>query len=268
MTTKRKSHIKTGQKKMNAGSGQRDGKDYKPALTVRSFGSRGKSSRIPGQTASRTHHALSTLEQGYVYILDMSLKIVDLKEQFALPLAETEAIARVLGVKHPTIPGREQEHAIMTTDFVLTVEDGVGKRTMARTIKWASDLSSTRTLEKLEIERLFWLSKGVDWGILSEIEISQILIKNCDLIHPRLNLEGLSLTETDIKNATKILTKSIIQKTIPLRQAAHDCDEKLGFETGSSLAVAYYLMVHRIWKIDLYEPLDTGKILNVLSIKE
>ena len=38
-------------------------------------------------------------------------------------------------------------------------------------VKYAKDLASERVMEKFEVERVYWSSRGVDWGVVTEHEI-------------------------------------------------------------------------------------------------
>ncbi|WP_236732739.1 TnsA endonuclease N-terminal domain-containing protein, partial [Pseudomonas amygdali] len=82
--------------------------------------------------------------------------------------------------KSTTIP------LVMTTDFLLTIRQPNGDfKSVARTIKYQQDLEgkgSVRTLEKLEVERRFWMSQGVDWSIVAEELFTSDLIKNLGLL--------------------------------------------------------------------------------------
>lgn len=71
----------------------------------------------------------------------------------------------------------------MTTDFLLTVRQPNGNfKSVARKIKYQQDLNSLRTLEKLEIERRFWMSQGVDWAIVTKEFFTPDSIKNLGLL--------------------------------------------------------------------------------------
>ncbi|EHY76112.1 hypothetical protein PstZobell_01587, partial [Stutzerimonas stutzeri ATCC 14405 = CCUG 16156] len=71
---------------------------------------------------------------------------------------------------------------VMTTDFLLTVQQPNGDlKSVARTIKYQEDLKGrdcARTLEKLDVERRFWISQGVDWSIVTEELFTPDLIQN------------------------------------------------------------------------------------------
>ncbi|BAI74260.1 transposase (plasmid) [Azospirillum sp. B510] len=62
----------------------------------------------------------------------------------------------------------------MTTDLVVDVIVGGRLVTLARAIKPAAELSKPRILEKLEIERRYWLAQNVEWGVLTERDVPMI----------------------------------------------------------------------------------------------
>jgi hypothetical protein len=164
------------------GFGAGAGAGYVPWLRVQDVPSMGRSHKIPGVKIDRIHHLLSDLERAYFLVCEFSEDVVDIREQYPLlPLESTQAIAQAIGVRYPrykstTIP------LVMTTDFLLTVKQPNGDfKSVARTIKYQQDLEgkdSVRTLEKLEVERRFWMSQGVDWGIVTEEMFTPDLIKN------------------------------------------------------------------------------------------
>lgn len=149
--TKIEEHIRQG-------FGQGRGCDYKPWLVVRDVPSLGVSSRVKGWTTDRVHELFSQLELRYFYLLDWSVSVTDIREQYPLlPLEETKEIAQELNIRHPANP-RTKDPIVMTTDFVVTVCQPIGVTEQARTVKPKEKLSSVRVLEKLEIERRYWHS--------------------------------------------------------------------------------------------------------------
>src|SRR5438876_7959715 len=150
------------------GRGQGEGAAYKPWLTVRDVPSVGFSSRIMGWKTGRLHHLFSNHESGYFHIGEWAKKVIDIREQYPLlPLENTLAIAESCGIKHPVNP-KTKKPIVLTTDFLLTLEHEGQHVEQARTIKPFAQLASDRTLEKFEIERLYWGSLHTDWGIVTE----------------------------------------------------------------------------------------------------
>lgn len=260
----RKTDRRVIENRINAGRGQGRGKAYQPWLRIQDVPSNGLAHRVKGWKTGRVHHLLSMLELNYFYVLEWSLWVSDIREQYALlPLEETLTIAEQGGIRHPADP-QTQEPIVMTTDFVITRAQAEGEVDQARTVKPSDKLASARVLEKLEIERRYWQRRNTDWGVVTEREIPEIWVKNVELLHGYLSLaDRLPLTEADILAIVTVLLPQIGQ--LPLRQASGDCDRQLGLEPGSSLAVVYHLLAHRRWRIDMHQLLEPGKKLALLA---
>jgi hypothetical protein len=236
----------TIEKRLKEGRGQGTGTSYIPWLFVQDVPSLGLSSRIKGWKTRRVHHLLSELETSYFYILDWSLSVSDIREQYPLlPLEETVEIADAIGVAHPTDPQTKQL-IVMTTDFIVTVPQSIGTIEQARTVKYAQDLQSQRTLEKLEIERCYWQKRNIDWGIVTEREIPVIIADNIQWLRPYRDVADLSpLTRNDIERVTEVMTRLVLQTQDSLANIASACDDLLGLTPGCSLSVARHLLANR-----------------------
>ena len=67
--------------------------------------------------------------------------------------------------RSPTIPGQ------FNSQFVLQA-------------KYSKDLDDIRTIEKLEIERHYWQSKGIPWQIITEKDIPMDIQNNIKWLYP------------------------------------------------------------------------------------
>ena len=133
-------------------------------------------------------------------------------------------------------------------------------------MKYAQDLQSPRTLEKLEIERRYWARRNVDWRIVTEKNFSRVLAHNVELIHAYVTIDDrLALPAAMISQAVTLLTTEVTHKSAPLRHIARACDEKLGLELGTCLTLAYHLLATRQWHVDMFMPLHTGNRLLLLN---
>lgn len=168
---------------MKTQRGAGHGVEYKPWILTGEFPSASNFIRVKGRTVSRVHHLLSTLEYKYFMLLDFSDKVIDIREQYPLlPREETCEIANSLNVRHPPIT-KKKYSGILTTDFLLTYQDGKQTRYLARTVKPKKELTKRRVLEKFEIERIYWKNKNIDWGIVTEDQIDEQKYKNFKLIN-------------------------------------------------------------------------------------
>lgn len=266
---KRKMDQAVIEKRIQEGRGQGSGSEYKPWLTIQDVASQGLVTREKGWKTNRVHQMLSKLELAYFYVLEWSPLVSDIREQYPLlPLEETLMLAREIGVRHPTDP-QTRHPVVMTTDFLVSIRRGNQARDFARTIKYAQDLQSRRTIEKFEIERRYWQIRNVDWGIVTEHEIPTILVKNIELLHKYRSLtDRLPLSADEILEVAIILTQRVMQTDEALRRVTVDCDKHLGLELGTSLTIAYHLMANRKWQVNMEEPIAVSEKLAIQPIRD
>lgn len=244
------------EKRLKEGRGQGRGADYKPWLYVQDVPSLGLSTRNKGWTTGRVHHLFSQHELHYFYLLEWSLVVVDIREQYPLlPLDETLKLAKQCGIRHPTDPATT-EPIVMTTDFLVTINKSFGVAEQARTIKPKEELQSKRTLEKLEIERRYWEARNISWGIVTEREIPRVLAENVKWLHPFKQRQALSVSNSEVHRITTVLTQGVTTIDASLAEIAGECDDRLGLLPGSSLSVARYLLANRQWLVDMNQPIQ------------
>lgn len=235
------------------GFGSGAGVGYVPWLRVQDVPSMGRSHKIQGVKVERIHHLLSDLERAYLLVCEFSEDVVDIREQYPLlPVESTQAIAKAIGVRYPryrstTLP------LVMTTDFFLTVRQPDGDfKSVARTIKYQNDLKedSIRTLEKLEIERRFWMSQGVDWTIVTEEMFTPDLIKNLGLLRRYAQLPRALMSSSLHAEFLELLESS---KVYPW--ATSECLRRIATRLciayGDARDIFYNLIWRKIIKIDL-----------------
>lgn len=160
-----------------AGFGQGAGREYKPFLYVRDVPSTGLSSMVSSRITCRTHHYLSSLELSVHLLAEFDKGTQDIREQFALlPWEETRQIAADAGIRHPIYPGT-QTPIVMTTDLLVTQTKGNKVSHRAISVKPAGELSA-RTADKLWIEQVYWLRRGVEWRLVAEDDIPKHKAQN------------------------------------------------------------------------------------------
>lgn len=253
-------------KRISNSRGQGRGSNYLPWLTVRDVPSIGLSFRIKKWKSHRIHHLLSQLEANYFYTLEWSLMVTDVREQYPLlPLSETLQIASLKGISHPTSPKTNQP-IVMTTDFLITISQGMGVAEVARTIKPKQKLNSQRTREKLEIERCYWAKRNINWGIVTEQEIPTVLAANIKWLHPFFDSQFLNLPQEKLPLVKTLLTQLVQFTDTNLAQIATDCDEQLHLPPGSSLSVARHLIATRQWLVDMNQPIEPREKLTLIAV--
>lgn len=158
-----------------------------PYLRVKDFSSKGRASRVPHARGLR--HLFSDLETRMANELEWSSAVSSFREQYPLPLHETQRIAEELGIRHPVHP-KTSDPAVMTTDFVYEIGTRRRRTRHARSVKWLSELDLrphksarkvARTSEKLEIERRYWEHTGIGWRLVTEEELDRTRSSNIGL---------------------------------------------------------------------------------------
>ena len=229
---------------LHTGRGQGEGPVYLPWISVQDFSSRGRVSRIFSYKTGRVHHFLSGNELSFFYLLEWSEQVLDVREQF--PLLDVELAtdaARSAGIKYPrdSISGFPY---ILTCDFMITTECGY----KARTIKSSSDLKNKRTLEKLEIERRYWETLGIEWRIVTEREIDFQKARHCEWLYTAAKLPEHLADRSYQSTMLKRLESATIQ------QASAWFDEQYEHPVGSGL----HLIKHLMWHKEIIPEMDIG----------
>ena len=248
------------------GRGQGRGAEYKPWIEIHDLASQGLANRVQSPIHGRECHLHSQLEADWFYAVHALQGIQDVREQYPLDLEETLAIAQQLEIKHPTDP-KTQEPCVATTDFLLTFRDGQREFDKAIAIKFAADLASERVLEKLEIERVYWSARNIEWRILTEKELPRALVKNMRWLVPRLDLASSGEFTADlILNIRTVMEPDLAEGRRSLASIAAASDNRLGLQPGDSLSVARHLIAVGTWPVDLMVEIDPTRPVKLTSI--
>ena len=271
------------------GTGRKE--SYKPWLRPVEVPSMGKSNRPFGLKTYRIHCFLSLLEEYFFAIYEWQEIVEDIREQFPLlPLIKTEQIAMKMRYKHPSInrkfkifKGVENsprkniiQNIVMTTDFLITINDEQGVRDIARTIKYKDELDNDRVREKLLIEKEYWETKNIDWKCITEENIPIALAKNLLLLRSwmiwvidnRISYSELIKIKRDIyRKLNKIQFGILDNGTINLRKLCRKIEEEMNYKDGFVMNVFKALIWTKDIEVDLSKRLDFNK-LKVLNMKK
>ncbi|WP_240378029.1 TnsA endonuclease N-terminal domain-containing protein [Bacillus piscicola] len=258
-------------KMQKGGRGLGLGIDYKPWLHIQDVSSLGRSTRLKGIKIPRQYDFLSDLERNYFYLLEYSDEVVDIREQYPLlPIEETLLIADELGIKHPIEP-KTQEHIVMTTDFVVTTK-GQENTDVARTIKYKKDLADERVLEKFEIERVYWERKGINWGIVTENEISKTMTTNIAFIHGYADLRYIDgfqeIGQSELDDYSVYLIGKLLSKEFSVKEVARQLEKNYGLSVGSGITLFKHLVITKTIEIDLSVELDVNQTVSIKTVRK
>ncbi|MEM1168768.1 MAG: TnsA endonuclease C-terminal domain-containing protein [Cyanobacteria bacterium P01_H01_bin.35] len=249
---------------LKEGRGEGEGKNYVPWIQIHDFPSQGRSHRILGWKTGREHHLLSDLEKKTFYLFEWSDIVTDIREQYPLlNLDLAMSIADEMNFKYPE-DSKHKTPYILTTDFLLTVEKAGKQTQLARTVKLAKDLEKKSVVEKLELERRYYLQQNIDWGIITEKGISPIFAKNIEWIHSSYHLEASIDAElSELYPIANILKEKLSVSDTKVTDITTALDREMNLEIGTAL----YLFKHLVARKEIIVDMFNSKISSNLSTK-
>lgn len=248
---------------------------YKPWIDVRCFSSKGRMSRRPGVTTGRMHHLFSDNEDHFFLMADYAGTVLDIREQFPLfPEDTTLEIARSMGIHHPKYP-YSTTPVVLTTDFLLTVASMSGSRSLvAWSIKSADELRGRHrksVLAKLEIERRYWLRRGVSWHLFTNEDFDQTVIDNLDWISYFM-VEGEVTPADFVAQLPKFLSvfEDTLPKALPLKGQLRECAAALGngFDLDLITDMFRFCVWHHLIDIDLKVPIGLQRMPVIFAVRK
>ena len=248
---------------LKEGRGQGMGSSYKPWLTIHDVPSQGRVARIPGVKTGRLHHLLSDHESAAFFLLDWSDNVLDIREQFPLDREVTRRIAGEMGVRHPS-DVRTKSDIVMTTDLVVDMRTAEGTKIVAFSVKPSADLDSVRTLEKLEIERRYWLTQGTEWAIVTERDMCKVRVDNIRWAREFHSMEGLVVPYADFwqDRCSRFLGALDQWPNMTIKQFLEWLESSQGFGSGEAMTAIRHLIATKTLIIDMDRPFDTSARLS------
>lgn len=248
------------------GYGSGKGQLYKPWITVSNSTSKGLSTRTPGWKTNRVHHFLSKKEMLLFYIFEWSPFIHDIREQFPLlKLDFAQKIADEMRIKYYRCSETGTPY-VLTTDFMLSMEQEGKVVEVARTFKMSKDLQKKTVIEKFELERRYYQAQGIDWGILTEHEVPELLAKNIEWVYSAYWLEPTSeINIEELKSLKPTLKDRLKNSKTQVNKVTTAMDKEMNFDRGISL----YLFKHLVARKEIFiEDIQNTKINGLLSTEK
>jgi len=241
---------KSVSRKILEGYGRGEGVSYKSWLTGHEFASNGMYIRLMGRTIPRIYRFMSKLEADAFVIYDSMPDVSDILEQYYLTLEETLEIADEHRIRHPY---SGKYYNPVTTDLLIHK----GDVWIARAVKPSRELETKRVLEKLEIERIYFERRSIDWKIITEKELNRDLVKNLHWLwygeSPDIALGNHHL----LLEAGSVFRRLYEEDLLPFPQLLNRIESDFRLAPGSGLCIFKFLIRQGEIQIDLSRPLNT-----------
>lgn len=233
-----------------------EGADYIPWIKISEFSSKGRATRIMGIKTKRIHHFHSDNQLRAFLIFEWSNKVIDIRECYPLlDLMETVDDKDDLSLDK-FVDKDSGEQFVITTNFLLTIKEADGTiKHIARAVKNCTELSKKITIEKLEIERRYWLSKNIDFKIITEKELNRNLCKNLQWIRETI-LDDSELMPSREELSSQIYFYMLNNRNIIIKDLFKDFERKSYIEKGTALYLFRYLLGTKQISVDMTNIID------------
>jgi hypothetical protein len=192
---------------------------YRPWVTVRASRTYGQGHIIHSARFGREHHLLSRGERLPFFFFERDLTVVDILEQFPLPIYETMEIAKQHNVVHPGAYKERKKHdnkipaKTMTTDFLVIRKLATGEIvSQPYSFKYESALDIQqndirkyqRTRQKLRIEEVYWETQGKALRLITEMDFDKTEIYNLEFFREYLEYSDFTKVDKRFKSVVQL----------------------------------------------------------------
>lgn len=245
-----------------------EGKDYEPWLNIRDKPSMGRVTRIYSHKTQRIHHFLSDNETRMFYLLAWEDAVTDIREFYPLINME-EVIKDKKGIDFSKFVDKETgTQYVFTTTFLVTYKNNENKDCfLARSVKSADELEKKYIIEKFEMERRYWESKGIDWGIITQKDIAVVKAKNIEWVYSAIeDREVIDNTKYDL---SKMLLQNLEGSFNSVRTITTLLDDNYNLESGTGLFLFKHLIATKAIVVDMNEKINVNLPANevILELK-
>lgn len=250
--------------KVKAGYGCGKGKAYHSWIKIISGPTKASSHIIQGYTTGRSHEVLSKLERDYCLILDSHPNVVDIREK--VPRIDIEMDinnAESIGIKYP-VDNKTNIPFILTSDFLIDIKTKNEIKQVIRSVIPKYKLEEKRTLELLELERLYWEKAGIsDFKIVTEDEIDEIRADNWKYLTKEYRKLAKILNTEDISIYAQQYLKNL-SEDLRISDYSKDFERETGLGENIGKRLFCFSIVERLIIIDLDVPIKLNKTLGEL----
>jgi hypothetical protein len=243
--------------------------DYKPWLTIHDVPSTGRRSRAFSHKTGRLHHLLSDIESSLFFLANWNPLVVDIREQFPLDRKRTRELAAHLGIQHPQDATTACD-VVMTLDLLIDQEKEGRVTPFPVSAKPADKLDDRRTLEKLEIERVYCQERWGGWSLMTERDYSPVVITNLRWAHEMADLEKLEASHPSFWSdaARNVLHLLRTSRGGTLEGAFRALESKQGLPKAHALTAFRHLVATKAIGFDLTREFSDSMPISTLAFSD
>lgn len=211
------------------------GADYKPYIRTSEFNSAGTCANPVDWKTGRTVQLLSQGEKYFWYLMRWNDHVIDIREQYPLPVKDTMRIAEEYGILHPH---KGSEPLTMTSDFLVDFDNNMQGVFSIKLSKKEVE-NSERIIEKLFIEKKFWESKKIPFHLVYKEDLNVTYAENIRAAVQYYHLsdvhDSISMSKYMVANKMIIMDIEMQNKSINFKEIADDFKELIAFNDKKKL---------------------------------
>ncbi|MDY4544289.1 MAG: TnsA endonuclease C-terminal domain-containing protein [Bacilli bacterium] len=149
------------------------------ALKVTTFSSKGRATRIFSYKTNRIHHLQSDNQLNVFLLLEWNDNVINIEENVELNDLE-ENLDNIEELRLDKFTDKETGKIYqLHTNFLITIlDENDEEEQIALSVKSVSELERNIVIEKMEIEKRYWKSKGIKFFVITNKEIDKQVINN------------------------------------------------------------------------------------------
>jgi hypothetical protein len=173
---------------------------------------------------------------------------------------ETVRIAESLNIKHRANKESGVPYVLTSDFFIVTKIDGRYEN-IVRTVIESKELERKEKIERFEIERMYWESRDINWGIVTEKDLPMDMVNNLIWLEESWELNNIiDFTDSDIATLVDILKENIQIKVSTIYSLTASLDKQYRVETGTFLHLFKHLVFKKELGIDIMNPIKITKM--------
>lgn len=114
--------------------------------------------------------------------------------------------------------------------------------------------------------------RGVDWGIVMELEIPKTLARNISYIHDYYDIQQYdafqNISPQSIEDLGIKLLKRVLDTDKSIREITNLFDKEVHLSLDSGMTLFYHLLAQKIIQIDMLKPLNVEETMVIQTIDE
>ena len=231
------------------------------SLKVTTFSSKGRATRVYGYKTKEIHHIQSDNQLRVFLLLEWNDSVKNIKENVELKDLEI-VIEDIENLRLDKFRNKETgELYQLHTNFLVTIERNIVDEKVAISVKSLSELKRKTVIEKMEVERRYWNSKGILFYVVTEKQIDKQFEDNIKWVRETLMDRG-------IKDKRELGEKLYFflqeNEQVKLNKVLEEFDIDEGSKEGTALFIFRYLIAIKKVKVDMKKIINLNEVISIL----